>query len=54
MNWVIFRLSMRWSVGGRFWLLLDGADNQANDAVVVSMEDSLLFVGSSGVDAVER
>ena len=34
--------------------LIDGADIQANDAVVVSMEDSLLFSGSSGVDALER
>ena len=45
---------MRWSVGGRCWLLLDGTDLQANDAVVALMEDSLLFSGSSGVDAVER
>ena len=28
-------------------MLLDGADPQANDAVVASMEDSLLFAGSS-------
>ena len=30
-----------------------GADLRANDAVVVSMEDSLLFSGYSGVNAVE-
>ena len=34
--------------------LIDGADHQANDAVVALMEYSLLFSGSSGVDAVER
>ena len=34
--------------------LIEGADLQANNAVVASMEDSLLFAGSSGVDAVER
>ena len=33
---------------------IDGADLQANDAVVALMEDSLLFAGSSGVDAVEH
>ena len=33
--------------------LIDGADIQANDAVVVSMEDSLLFSGYLGVNAVE-
>ena len=32
--------------------LIDGVDLQANDAVVASMEDLLLFAGSSGVDAV--
>ena len=35
-------------------VLIDCADLQENDAVVASMEDSLLFAGSSGVDAVER
>ena len=34
--------------------LIDGADLQANYAVVASMEDSLFFAVSSGVDAVER
>ena len=34
--------------------LIDGADLWANDAVVALMEYSLLFSGSSGVDAVER
>ena len=33
--------------------LIDGAYLQANNAVVASMEDSLLFAGSSGVDTVE-
>ena len=35
-------------------VLIEGADLQANDAVIVSIEDWLLFAGSSGVDAVER
>ena len=35
-------------------LLIDGADLQANDAVVSSMEDLLLFAGSSGLNAGER
>ena len=34
--------------------LIDIADLQANNIVVASMEDSLLFSGSSGVNAVER
>ena len=34
--------------------LIDGADLQANYAVFVLMEDSLLFAVSSGVNAVER
>ena len=34
--------------------LIEGADLQANHAVVASMKDSLLFAGSSGVDAMER
>ena len=35
-------------------LLIDGGDLQANDAVVSSMEDLLLFAGSSGLNAGER
>ena len=35
-------------------VLIEGADLQANDAVVELMEDLLLFAGSSGVDAVEH
>ena len=34
--------------------LIEGADLQANNTEVVSMEDSLLFAGSSDADAVER
>ena len=34
--------------------LIDGADLQANNAVVALMEYFLLFSGYSGVDAVER
>ena len=34
--------------------LIEGADLQENHAVVASMKDSLLFDGSSGVDAMER
>ena len=33
--------------------LIGSADLQANDIVVVLMEDLLLFAGSSGVNAVE-
>ena len=33
--------------------LIDGADFQANNAVVALMGDSLLFAGSSGVNAAE-
>ena len=49
--------SVRASLGvflSRGKALIDGADIQANDAVVASIEYSLLFSGSSGVDAVER
>ena len=35
-------------------VLIDSADLQANNAVVVSIEDSLLFAGSSVIDAVDR
>ena len=35
-------------------LLIDGADLQANVAVVSLMEDLLLFAGSSGLNAGER
>ena len=33
--------------------LIDGADLQADDAVVALTEDLMLFAGSPGVDAVE-
>ena len=52
-----WKMSVVVSVFGRFLSrgksLIDGADLQANNAVVASIEDSLLFAGSSGVDTLE-
>ena len=36
---------------GKSWI--EGADLQANNSVVASVEYSLLFAGSSGVDVME-